>query len=630
MDSVGVTALGALAFALVAHGVFLSLARLAGTLRSVAYPTLVIATASILAWQGLVDAPWLPVATGAALLAAAGAVLLSRGKSGLRLPRPTSWAEWAGLFALGTSVLYAAFPGYRPDQWNNDLVLPKVVLEGPLRPPVFEEHVYFGGNYQYLLTLPRRLSANDLFNHGAADAFAWLLLILGVAGLLSRMRGTAFARLPSVWLLLTWFLFGLADETAAMNAKPDPLILLAALAVLDLSLGPAPGDSERLHAFGLGFLLVAPLALKLTWLHFLGAAAVAAGVLAVLGWRPPRPRRGPFLAGVLAACAAAAPYLLVNARFFGNPVHPAQLGPFRTDRWDASLAYYEDVVHRAGSLPEYAAYLARLPVMLSWHLHLWLVPPLLVVLLALATSRRLSPPSARGRACLVQATVTLAAFVVLWPFVFHPSIYMRYVYAGLAMAFVALVGLLDAAWGRVGHPWIRSVAPAALLVPALANGALVERISFMTRFAGARPERLFVEGPAPWPLYHDLLTINEHRRATTPGAFYFARATLTDMEGTYLLDGVGYRLAVREYALLERAAGGCVPRLLKQLDVAYLRTRFDFRLWPAPFPALAASLPSLDRAGHVRYLSPERLAALPEDGCPAAPPSRPAPAPPTS
>jgi hypothetical protein len=204
------------------------------------------------------------------------------------------------------------------------------------------------------------------------------------------------------------------------------------------------------------------------------------------------------------------------------------------------------------------------------------------------------------------------------------------VYAGLAMAFVALAGLLEGAWGGVGRPWISSLAPAALLLPAVLNGALVERTSFMVHFAGARPERLFLEGPAPWPIYRDLLTINEHRRATTPGASYFTRATLMDMEGTYLLDSVGYRLGVRESVLLERAAGGCVPRLLKRLDIAYLRTRHDFRLWPAPFPALAASLPSLDRAGHVRYLAPERLAALSEEGCPAAPRLRPATTPPAT
>jgi len=106
VDAIGLLALAGLAFALVVHGAFLVLASLAGAQRSLAYPALVIASASLLAWQGLVEATWLPAAVAVLLLSAAVGVLAAR-RPRPRLPS-LARVEWLALLLLATAALYGA------------------------------------------------------------------------------------------------------------------------------------------------------------------------------------------------------------------------------------------------------------------------------------------------------------------------------------------------------------------------------------------------------------------------------------------------------------------------------------------------------------------------------------------
>jgi hypothetical protein len=138
----------------------------------------------------------------------------------------------------------------------------------------------------------------------------------------------------------------------------------------------------------------------------------------------------------------------------------------------------------------------------------------------------------------------------------------------------------------------------------------------MARFGLAGSERLVVEGPLAWRLSRDLWIVNQHRRRVSPGAGYFDRATLGDMEGSYLLDSAAYRLWSREYQLLKSRPGKgeaegaeCPWRTLSRLDIAYLRTRFKFELWPEPYQRVIRLLPALDDSGRIRYLEPQQLAA---------------------
>jgi hypothetical protein len=620
VDFIGLTALGGLAFALLVHAALLVLASLTGEQRSLAYPALAILTASLLAWQGVVAATWLPATIGLLLLLASAAVLIAR-RRWPRLPS-LSRVEWLALLLLVTAAPYSAFPDYRPDQWNNDLVLAKAVSGGPLRPPIFEEHVYYGGNYQYFFTLPRWLSGDDMFNHGAADSFSWLLLVFGLAGLLARMRSEAFPRLPPVSLLLIWAVFSIPEPTALVNAKPDPLILVAALAVIELSSGPRHEDSRGLHGFLLGFLLVAPLALKITWALFLCAGFLAWLFLLVIRRPPPSPARRFFVTGVLVGLLASVPYLLTNWKFFGNPLHPAQFGPFlRSTYWGESFSlYHNEVAGRAASAPEYLATLAHLVPMLSWHLYSMLTPVLLILLAALLRGQRPGPIGTRGATVLRHAIVAGAFFLLSWPVFFRSNIYPRFLYPGVALVLVALLGVLDRTlrWGgappATGMPpaWLRRLAVAALFLPvALADG-LPRQVAFMARFGLVGRERLLAEGPPEWRMARDLLLVNQHRRRVSPAAGYFARTTLLDMEGSYLLDSAAFRLWSREYQWLESPQGKgaeCPWLTLSRLDVAYLRTRFRFELWPESYRRVIRLLPALDDSGRIRYLDPQLLAS---------------------
>jgi hypothetical protein len=618
MDSIGLTALAALLFALAVHAALLTIASLAGAQRSLAYPALVSVIASLLAWQGIFRATWLPAAIGLLLLAGAGCVLIAR-RRWPRLP-PLSGLDLLTLLLLATAALYSAFPAYRPDQWNNDLVLAKTVAQGPLLPPIFEEHVYYGGNYQYLFTLPRWLSGDDIFNHGAADAFSWLLVAFGLAGLIARLRAAAFPALPHLGLLLVWAVFSLPDPTAIVNAKPDPLILITAMAVLELSAGPLRTDSRALHATLLGFLLVAPLALKLTWAPFLVAVGLAWLFLMVMRRPPHVPERRFFVIGALAGMLACAPYLLTNWKIFGNPLHPAQLGPLRSTYWNESFTqYYDEVAGRAASVSEYFETLSRMIPLWSWHFYSMVVPVLLILLASLLRGVRPGPGEGRGATIARHAVVALVIFVLTWPVFFRSNIYPRYVYAGVGLLLVGLLWVLDRALGRASPPgslpslWPRRLAVAALLLP-VAFAGLREPITFMASFALAGHERLFVEGPPEWRLARDLSIINQHRRRVSPDADYFARTTLGDMEGSYLLDSAGYRVRSREYQLLSASSGKgdgaeCLWSTLARLDVAYLRTRFKFELWPEPYQSVIRLLPALDESGRTRYLDPQLLAA---------------------
>jgi len=620
-DVIGLTALGGLAFALLVHTALLVLAGLAGAQRSLAYPALVMVTASLLAWQGLVEATWLPAAILLLLLSTSAGVLIAR-RRWPRLPS-LSGIECLALLLLATAALYSAFPAYRPDQWNNDLVLAKAVAEGPLRAPVFEEHVYYGGNYQYLFTLPRWLSSDDVFNHGAADAFSWLLFVFGLAGLFARLRAEAFPGLPPVILLLVWVVFSIPDPTAVVNAKPDPLILIAAIAVLELSAGPRHTDRDALHGLLLGFLLVAPLALKLTWVPFLVAACFAWLFLLVIRRPPPVPQRRFLVTGAAVGLLASAPYLLVNWKIFGNPLHPAQFGPLNSTYWGESFSrYYDDVAGRAASVSDYFAALVQMVPLWSWHLYSMVVPVLLILLAALLRGQRPGPSGTRGETVLRHGIVAGVLFVLIWPLFFRSNIYPRYVYAGVALAIVGLLWVLDRTLGWGGAPspagtpavWFRRLAAAALFLPVVLADLLPGQIAFMARFGPAGRERLFVEGPPEWRLARDLSLVNQHRRRVSPGAGYFARTTLLDMEGSYLLNSAAYRLWSREYRLLEGGLGKgerteCPWLTLSRLDVAYLRTRFRFELWPEPYQRVIRLLPALDESGRIRYLEPQLLAA---------------------
>jgi len=408
-DLVATRVAAGLALSLALAGAFALLSRAAGARQALAFPAIAIGAASLLSWQALVRWTWAPLAV-AALLAAGAALVLRR--TGGRAPdsgegpappealaartRGPALLPALALAALALDWLYAALPDYRYDQWNYHLVLPRAVRGGPLTLPALNEHAAFTGVWEYLFTIPRALSNDDLVNQSAVNAFSWLFLAIGLLLFVRRFGPEAFPRGPAALVVLAWTLCGLPDQPGLMNAKPDPVLLLAALGVLDLV---ARKERTAVDAAFLGFYAVAPLALKVTWLHF----AAAALPVAVWAWRPPWPRAqaAAAAAGLAGGALVAAPFLLKNALLFGNPLHPVQLGPLRSAAWSAAEeGYWRAMMRPAHGLGSFAETLAALPRAITWQL--WVlalpVPCATRARCASARARAALGPAAQGRA----------------------------------------------------------------------------------------------------------------------------------------------------------------------------------------------------------------------------------------
>lgn len=595
MDLVATRAAAGLLLASLGVGAFAALSRLAGARRALVFPALPLVAASILSWQALVRWTWAPLAVMVLVGAAAAATL--RRTAGPSPRRPALIAVLA-LVLLGLDALYAALPDYRYDQWNYHLVVAKAVKTGPLAPPILNDHVAFTGVWEYLFTVPRALSDDDMFNQSAVDAFTWLLVAAGLYAFARRFGKDVFPRGPAPLLIVAWTMAGLPDEAALMNGKPDPLLLLAAIAVADLLSRPSR-ERSGLDAALLGFYLVAPLAAKVTWLHF---AAVAVPV-AAWAWRPPWPRGHGVaaLTGLLAGTATAAPFLVKNSLLFGNPLHPVQWGPFHSSFWTPAMAeYWRTLMAPARDLGAWWATLVRVPLALQWHLWALALPVLLLALVGLVRRfPRLREPWPRGAASSLLRVALALAFlhVLLWPLFFRASIGARFVFPGLAALVLVLWVVMGRVFAAVAGPSPSRRAAfllaSTLLLPGILFGHLPTKAVRLATWGTWSVDRFVREGPAQWRMLRDLWSIDRDRRATLPDARFGEGATLVDTKGTYLLDGASVNVWSVEYTWY-RARATCVWNLLLQLDVRYVFARTGrIDAWPAELRPLAAALTPL-------------------------------------
>jgi hypothetical protein len=601
-----------LAGALLLQLAFLGSARLlARGLWPLAYPALLVAVSSLLAWQALFEARWSAPLAVLGLSVAAAADLRRHGPP--RLERPRGSAALAAA-ALAFNALWAAFPVYRYDQWNDHLVIPKVVVrEGPLRGPMFNDHVFFTGSYEFLLTIPRWISANDVFNQCFADAFGWLTLVFGAGAAVALARRDLLPSLPSTLLLTCYVAFSLPEEQAVLNAKPDVVLFVAALALqLAIARLEAPVGERPLNEAIAGFLLVAPFTLKSTWL--LGASAIgAATVLIGLARRDATLapfRRRWFWIGCLAGLFAVIPYVAKNVRFFGNALHPVQVGPFRSTFWGTGLESYYRLVEGARSGRRYLGQLADAPRLLALSGLEAIAVPMLAVGLALALSLRMTNrPAARPAPTTVglRAALALAAFILLWPIAMPVEIYPRYYFPAFGLvAAIALEGLAWA-WPVLRLRRAASVAAAALLLaPAAIEGGFATKARRMLQGALAET-RGFVAGSGPGgPSLTRAEVVNEHRRRVFPDARFSTRIALTDSAATYFLDSAGLAVGGREYLTYRGWTGAvCAWRLLESVDAAYVvGIEQPFAQWPREITALLPQLTPLDASGRVFFADP--------------------------
>jgi hypothetical protein len=612
-----------LAGAVLLQALLVSTARLlAGPRWALAYPATIVFGSALLTVQGLLPARWSSPVFLAALVAAAALDVRRHGLPKIERPRG---AQWLAAAALGLNALWAAFPAYRYDQWFDHLTIPKILVrEGPLQGPMFNDHVYFTGSFEFFLTLPRWVCDNDVFNQCFANAFSWLTLCIGIWGAVALARELLPA-LPSPWLITCYAAFTLPEEEGILNAKPDVVLFVASLCVQVGMALVARRDRESAAAAGyVGFLLIAVLGLKVTWL--LALAPLGASIL--IDWASPRVRDGWRERRALVAAAAGAalgtvavvPFVIKNLQFFGNPLHPVQFGPFRSTFWGPGLAEYYGQFMGAREPARYFAALAEVPRILALQILEAVAIPLLILAVAFALSLRGALPqlSPVQRATARRACVALVAFGLLWPLAMPIYFFPRYYFPACAFVTALALVAMDWAWPVLSRrAWGRPAATALLLAAPLWSADLPRKSALMARDA-LTDTQTFMTRVSPFgpslPVYE---RVNADRRRRFPGAAFPTRITLTDNAATYFLDGGSIDVGGREYvSYWHRIDPGCYWELLDALGVSYVASvERPFSLWPAGLARILPELEPLGADGRVYFVDPDlaaRKARAPE------------------
>jgi len=341
--------------------------RATGKLWPYVYLVFLFSASSILTWQAPFEARWLAHAVLLCILSFTfvGLPHLLRSvrtfarneisPSLEALPRFPRFVFYVLLVSLALEVLFAAFPGYRYDQYNYHLITPKLVaLYGKLPPYMGTDHTHFTGAWEYFFTSFRSALSNDLFIQTCTTTFTFLSYVIPASAFLWQLAK------PQRWLPL-WFvgipalvIYAHTELEPIISAKPDFVLVASALAIV-----AAQRLSLRPRLFFSFFFLLAGISFKVTWFH--AGAALGVGVLLCV-WRDRLKHsvhdwiRGgaiPALGGVLSAAVCIAPVFYKNTLIFGNPIHPTQAGPFKSAvATESFLTYWEGISRRPAGLSQ--------------------------------------------------------------------------------------------------------------------------------------------------------------------------------------------------------------------------------------------------------------------------------------
>jgi hypothetical protein len=597
--------------ALVAQGsIFLAATGVSRRYWGLVYPLLILFLSSTLAWQAMIPIPWLrPAVLSATGLLGLCGVFYSRGlhvQGGHALKRAmgpqVGWKLGTILVSgLLIELLYASFPAYRYDQWNYHLIVAKIIDQmGSLPQPVLYDHTYFAGIYEYLFTLIRVFTQNDLINQGVADTFTWLTFVVGLYGLVGLLA-KAFDIRVGLLVLVGYMVFAVPEHEAIFNAKPDILLLLFALGAMVS--WHKMRESPRLGSFMLGAYLVAPLGLKVTWIHFLLALGLALG----LSLRHHRQRFswGPLGLGLLFGGLIALPQVVKNFYFFGNPLHPSQFGPLHSRIWGTMWdEYWATVDHRAHAMGSYLRILVlNIPAVL---LRLrWFLVGFLIV--------RFSPKNMAEEQESDVSSIALKAFLlylILWPIFYDQNIYDRFVYPLFALA---IMGLLSTLRGRRLYAW--QVAVLCFVIPL--NGSLDAKVNRMVTRGGETVPQYFSQHGEPLNHHPNQTLVNEHRRNYAPDADFMHSIVLTDTRMTYFLDSQGIDISGPDYQWIALKMGldgtrEQALRFARCYHISYIHRHYlPFADWPKELQPLIAVGEPLNSEGSVLVL-PEDLGPPPK------------------
>ena len=269
---------------------------------------------------------------------------------------------FAALFLI--EMLFAAFPGYRYDQWNYHLTIPKMIDRYTVLPPLFgSDHTHFSGSWEYFFSWMRVVLTNDWLVQTTTTTISFLSYVLPSAGLLSLLANSAPAPKRELKLLL---IFGMlcvyahSEHEPIVSAKPDFVLLSCALAIV-----AAQTLGIRARLFVSAFFAIASASFKLTWLHSAAALGVGVAVVNLICKREEllsclRTRKVfvrnlamPALTGLFLGALCFFPYLYKNYIVFENPLHPTQAFGFVSNTSTPEfLRYWKDIAGRPSSFAQ--------------------------------------------------------------------------------------------------------------------------------------------------------------------------------------------------------------------------------------------------------------------------------------
>lgn len=548
------------------------------------------------------------------------------------------WRPLLALLLLLLQAIWAAAPFCRYDQWNYHLVAAKYILANHVLPAViYDDHIFFTGIYEFLLLIPRWFLAHDIWLASLADCLTWLLTATIIAAALRRFASwnpdseghadnLADRRSPHFLVMLAFVMALSPYQHSLTNAKPEAL--LAAISLLILVSWPKGKDREVDWRY-LGWLMVWPLALKVTWLH---AAAVFIVALIVERWRR-QDSRGILLAiqGGLLALLMQLPIWLKNTVFFANPLHPLQLPGLHSRYWHSAMAEHWQVSSGAArSLSAYWRILGRhFPQVIVadfWPFLLLIALPWLWVILrrlrlfANGISVQSSTLAAGMSSQLLErrrlVLTVMMIFALLTPLALDPKVQARFALPLLGMIiFLVLIQLRTLAWSPRRMESL-------ILVMTLFFGSWDVSLRKLGELIESGSIRNFYTDYGP-PYEHLPIAelINQHRRLTY-GKPPLEQHVVVSFEPTkYFFDSAHIRWNHYDYQMMRldflarTGARGTVCQFLLDYSMRYfVVTPLDWPRLDAEFQVLLRQFGEhLSTRYPIWHLAPERLRAAQKD-----------------
>ena len=497
-------------------------------------------------------------------------------------------------FIVLADAFYAGFPAFRVDQWTYHLQVAKYIHEfGHLRLPVFNDHIFFTGAYEFFFILFRYFSQNHTVMQSAANFFNWLVFV-------SMFTAISFKILNRHRILFTLFVvFSLPDRDMIYDLKSEPHLLLCSLTLLKL-LFEIRSKKQKTGPFFLGFLLTAPLAIKVIWLHY--AASFGAGII-IFSWiRRKLPLNNLFfMTGALTGLFPTIPIFIKNQMIFSNLIHPVQFLWFRSERWFSGWdSYWLMISGKAVSLATWAENTLMLPVSLSKDLKFYLLP--FLISLFFLRKNLFKKPSVHAQFLMVLCSMIF----LLWPFLYAHDIYPRFYIPCIAPVIFILAKMID----RLGTSKIIQI---LLLSPVFLASATEVRVMQLSRHLSDSEQEFYQNMPSPMYERNDQRLIDQHMIRHFPKASPKEYpVVLSDTVSGYFYRGQTLYLSGQDYRwlqLLHQQKYGspnksCVWSFLSDHQIHYLYSaELPFKFWPEEFYDAIQKAEIIHDDGKVLYLS---------------------------